>query len=160
MHCPALPLCPFKLQSWFVPEVGPVRGLGSGSALPSRRSRPQFQPQFQLQSQSQSLRQSLRSLRGSGDTRPGWDPGLLHQYHRGDPGGPGPPSGPVLPDQGSHHHPGPSHHQQQHQRIAHPPDYPQPRGSGGPYSSGILSRGMPDYTPETFIRSRITTSRR
>ena len=51
--------------------MGPASGLGSGSALPSRRSKPQFQLQFQSQSQSQSL----RSLRDSGGTRPGWDPG-------------------------------------------------------------------------------------
>ena len=47
----------------------------------------------------------------------------------------------VLPDRVSHHHPGPSHHRQQ-QRRTHHPSYRLPRGSGGPYSSGTLSRGM------------------
>ena len=151
-------------QTWCTPEVGPAAsGLGSGSVLPSGRSRPQSQLRFQLQyqprSQIQFLRQSLRSLRDSGDTRHGWDPGPLHQCHRGDPGGPGPPSEPVLPDRVSHRHPGPSHHHQQ-QRQPHRLSYPQPRGLGGPYSSGILSRGMYGSTPESSIESRTTTSRR
>ena len=138
--------------------MGPFAlGLGSGSALPSGRSRPQTQHQFQLQYQSQSPRQSLRSLRDSGDTRHGWDPGPLRQYHRGDPGGPDPPSGPVLPDRVSHRHPGPSHHHQQ-QRRPHRLNYPQPRGLGGPYSSGILSRGMYGSTAESSMESRTTTS--
>ena len=46
-------------------------GLGSGSVLPSGRSRPQsWQFQLQLQHRSQFLRQYLRSLRDSRDTRP------------------------------------------------------------------------------------------
>ena len=109
----ALPQCPSPTTIWFAPEVGLASGLGSDSALPSGRSRPQSQLQFQLQYQSQSQRQPLRSLRDSEDTRHGWDPGPLHQCHRGDPGGPGPLSGPVLPDRVSHRHPGPSHHHQQ-----------------------------------------------
>ena len=111
----ALPQCPSPTTVWFAPEVGLASGLGSGSALPSGRSRPQSQLRFQLQYQSQSPRQSPRSLRDSGDTRHGWDPGPLRQYHRGDPGGPGPSSGPVLPDRVSHHPLGPSRplHQQQ-----------------------------------------------
>ena len=136
--------------------MGPASSLGSGLALPSRRSRPQFQLQFQ----SQSLRQSLRSLRDSGDTRPGWDPGPLHQCLRGDLGGPGPPSGPVRQARGSPHPLGPSRHLHRQQRRPHRLSYPQPRGSGGPYSSGILSRGMSDYTPETSMESHITTFRR
>ena len=104
----ALPQCPSPTTVWFAPEVGLASGLGSGSALPSGRSRPQSQLQFQLQYQSQSL----RSLRDSEDTRHGLDPGPFHQCHRGDPGGPGPPSGPVLPDRVSHRHPGLSHHHQ------------------------------------------------
>ena len=85
-----------------------------------------------------------------GDIRPGWDPGPLLQCHRGDLGGPGPPSGPVLPDRVSHRRPGPSHHHQQQQRRPHRLSYPQPRGLGGPYSSGILSRGMSDSTSRDF----------
>ena len=79
--------------------MGPASGLGSGSVPPSGRSR----PQFSLQNQLQSPRQSLRSLRGLGGTRHGWDPGPLRQCHSGDPGGLGPPSGPVLPDRVSPH---------------------------------------------------------
>ena len=151
-------------QTWCAPEVGPTAsGLGSGSALPSERSRPQtqlwFQLQYQPRSQIQFLRQYLRSLRDSRDTRHGWDPGPFRQFHRGDPGGPGPPSRPVLPDRVSHHRPGPSHHHQQ-QRRPHRHSYPQPRGSGGPYSSGILSWGMSGSTRGIFMGSRTTTSRR
>ena len=112
----ALPQCPYPTIVWFAPGVGLASGLGSGSALPSGRSRPQSQHQFQLQYQSQFPRQSLRSLRDSGDTRHGWDPGPLHQCHRGDPRGPSPPSGPVLSDRVSHRHPGPSHYHQQQRR--------------------------------------------
>ena len=129
----------------------------SDSALPSGRSR----PQFCLQCPSQSLRQSLRSLRDSGDTRHGWDPGPLHQCHRGDPGGPDPPSGPVLQDRESPHLLGHSRHLIcQQQRRPHRHSYPQPRGSEGPYSSGILSRGMLGSTRGIFMGSRTTTSRR
>ena len=149
----------FRLQPWCAPEVGPATsGLESDSVPPSGRSRPQSQL-FQLQYPSQSLRQSLRSLRDFGDIRPGWDPGPLRQYHRGDPGGPGPPSGPVLQDRGSPRHPGSSHHHQL-QRRPHHLSYPPPRGLGGPYSSGILSRGMSDSTRGIFMGSRTTMSRR
>ena len=149
----------FRLHPWCVPEVGPVAsGLGSDSVPPSGRCRPQSQ-QFQLQHQSQSLRQSLRSFRDFGDIRHGWDPGPLRQYHRGDLGGPGPPSGPVLQDRGSPRHPGPSHHHQL-QRRRHRLSYPPPRGSGGPYSSGILSRAMSGFTREIFMGSHTMMSRR
>ena len=121
----ALPQCPSPTTVWFAPEVGP--------ALPSGRSR----PQSQLQYQSQSPRQSLRSLKDSGDTRHGWDPGPLHQCRRGDLGGPGPPRGPVHQDRGSPHPLGPSRHLHQQQRRPHRLSYPQPRGLGGPYSSGM-----------------------
>ena len=144
-------------QTWCAPEVGPAAaGLGSGSVPPSGRSRPQSQ-QFQLQHQSQSLRQSLRSLRDFGDIKHGWDPGPLRQYHRGDLGGPGPPSGPVLPDRGSPRHPSPRHHHLQLRRP-HRHSYLQARGLGGPYSSGIPSRGMSDSTRESSMESRTTTS--
>ena len=133
----ALPSALFRLQPWCTLDVGPTSGLESGLAPPSGRSRLWFQPQFPFQCPSQSL----RSLRDSGDTRHGWDPGPLRQFHRGDLGGPGRPSGPVLQDRGSPRHPGPSHHHQQ-QRRPHLPSYHLPRGSGGPYSSGTLSRGM------------------
>ena len=140
--------------------MGPAAsGLGSGSVPPSGRSRPQSQ-QFQLQHQSQFLRQYLRSLRDSGDTRHGWNPGLLRQYHRGGLGGPGPPSEPVLQDRGSPRHPGPSRHLHQQQRRPRRLSYPQPRGSGGPYSSGILSRGMYGSTAGSSMESHTTTSRR
>ena len=70
-------------------------------------------------------------------------PRALHQCHRGDPGGPGPPSWPILLDRGSHHRLGLSHHSpRQQQRRPHRLSYRLPRGSGGPYSSGILSWGM------------------
>ena len=128
-------------------------------STPEREEQASVPAQFQLQYQPRSLRQSLRSLRDSGDTRHGWDPGPLHQCHKGDPGVPGPPSGPVLPDRVSHRHPGPSHHHQQ-QRRPHLLSYPQPRGLGGPYSSGILSRGMYGSTAESSMESRTTTSRR
>ena len=36
--------------------------------------------------------------------------------------------------------------------------YPQPRGSGGPYSSGILSRGMYGSTAESSMESHTMTS--
>ena len=109
--------------------MGPASGLGSGSTLPSRRNRPQFQLQFQSQ--------SLRSLRDSGGTRPGWDPRPLHQCLRGDLGGPGPPSGPVHQDRGSPHHPDLSHHSpRQQRRRPHRLSYRLPRGSGDRYSLG------------------------
>ena len=152
----------FLPQTWSALQVGHASSLGSGSALPSRRSKPQFQPQFQLQ----SLRQSLTSLNGSGDTRPGWDPEPLHQCHRGDLGGlapprePGLPRGPIHQIRGSPHPLGPSRHLLQQQRRPHRLSYPQPRGSGGPYSSGILSRGMSGSTLGIFMGSRITTFRR
>ena len=144
----------FRLQPWCALEVGPAAsGLGSDSVPPSGRSR----SQSQLQYQPRSLRQSLRSLRDFGDIKHGWDPGPLRQYHRGDPGGPGPPSGLVLQDRGSPHHPGLSHHHQV-QRRPHRHSYPQPRGLGGPYSLGILSRGMSDSTRRIFMGSRTTMS--
>ena len=134
-------------------RVGPASDLGSDSALPSGRSR----PQFHLRCPSKFLRQSLRSLRDSRDTRHGWDPGPLRQCHRGDPGGPGPLSGPVLQDRGSPHRPGLSHHSpHQQQRLPHRHSCPQPRGSRGPYSSGILSRGMSGSTRGIFMGSRTT----
>ena len=74
--------------------MGPASGLESGLVPPSERSRPQFQLWFQTPCQLQSPRQSLRSLRGSGGTRRGWDPGPRHLCLRGDLGGPGPPSDP------------------------------------------------------------------
>ena len=55
--------------------MGLAFGHGSDSVHQSERSRPQFQLRSRPQYQLQSLRQSLRSLRGSGDTRLGWDPG-------------------------------------------------------------------------------------
>ena len=116
--------------------MGLALDLGSGSIPPSGRSRPQFQlwtrPRYQLQ----SPRQSLRSLRGSEGTRHGWDPGPLHQYHDGDPKGPGPPSRPVLQDRGSLHHPGLSRPLHQQQRLPHLSSYHLPRVSGGPYFVG------------------------
>ena len=48
-------------------------------------------------------------------------------------------------------------HQLQRRHLHH--SYPQPRGSGGPYSSGILSRGMSGYTREIFMESHTMTSR-
>ena len=155
----ALPSALFRLQPWCAPEVGPASGLGSDSVPPSWRSRLWFQPQFPLQCPSQSLRQSLRSLRDSGETRHGWDPGPFHQCHRGELGGPNPLSELVLQDRGSPRHPGPSHHHQQ-QRRPHLPSYHMPRGSGGLYSSGILSRGMSGFTRGIFMESRTTTPRR
>ena len=121
----ALPRCPFLTIAMVRTRGGSRLRLGSDSALPSKSSR----LQFQLQSQSQSQSQSLRSLRDSGGTRPGWDPGPLHQYLRGDPRGPGPPSGPVHQDQGSPHHLGPSRdlHRQQRRRP-HRLNYRLPRG--------------------------------
>ena len=141
--------------------MGPASDLGSGSIPLSGRSRPQFRLRFQTPYQLQSPRQSQRSLRGSGGTRHGWDPGPLHQYHNGDLGGPGPPSGPVLQGRGSPHPLGHSRrplHQQQ--RLPHLPSYHLPRGSGGPYSSGILSRGMSGFTREISMGSHTMTSRR
>ena len=127
--------------------MGPASGLGSGSALQSRRS----SPQFQLQSLSQSRSQSLRSLRDSGGTRPGWDPGPLYQYLRGDPGGPGPPSGPVHQDQGSHHHLGLSlHSPRQQQRRAHRPIFRLLRGSGDLFLLGPPIPGNVDLRARDF----------
>ena len=100
----------FPLQLWFAPEVGPASDHGSNSVPQSERSWPQFQLRFQTLYQLQSPRQSLRSLGGLGGTRHRWDPGPLHQYHSADPGGPDPPSGPVLPARVSHPHPGLSRH--------------------------------------------------
>ena len=140
--------------------MGPASDLGSGSVPPSGRSRPQFQLRFQTLYQLQSPRQSQRSLRGSGGTRHGWDPGPLHQYHNGDLGGPGPPRGPVLQGRGSLNPLGHSRrllHQLQRRHLRH--SYPQPRGLGGPYSSGILSRGMSGYTQEISMGSHTMTSR-
>ena len=115
----------------------------------SERSRPQFQLRFQTPCQLQSPRQSLRSLRGSGGTRRGWDPGPCHLCLSGDLGGPGPPSGPVLPARVSHPHPDLSHHQlHQLQRRHHRHSYRLPPGSGGRYSSGTPSRGMYGFTRE------------
>ena len=128
---------------------------------PSGRSRPQFQLRTRPQYQLQSPRQSLRSLKGSRGTRHGWDPGPLHQYHSGDLGGPGPPSEPVLQSRGSPHPLGHSRrllHQLQRRHLRH--SFPQPRGSGGPYSSGILSRVMSGYTRGIFIESHTMMSRR
>ena len=89
-----------------------------------------------------------------------WDPEPLNQYHSGDLGGPGPPSGPVLQGRGSPHPLGHScrlQHQLQRRHLRH--SYPQPRGSGGPYLSGILSRGMSGYTREISMGSHTVTSR-
>ena len=137
--------------------MGPASGLGSDSVPPSERSRLQFQPQYQLQ----SPRQSLKSLRGSGGTRHGWDPGPHHQCLNGDPGGPGPPSGPLLLARVSHPHPSLSRlqsHQQQRQPLRL--SYRQPPGLGGRYSSGTLFWGTSLFTRETSMESPITTSRR
>ena len=131
MHT-TLPQCPSPTAVMVRTKGGPALGLGSGSSLPSRRSKPQFQLQFQSQSQSQSL----RSLRDSGGTIPGWDPGPPPRSLRDDPGGPGPPRGPVHQDQGSPHHLGPSRHFHRQQRRPHPLSYRLPRGLGDRYSLG------------------------
>ena len=151
----------FRLQLWFAPEVGPASDLRSGSVPPRGRSRPQFQLLFQTPYKLQPPRQSLRSLRGSGGTRHGWYPRPLHQYHSADPGGPGPPSGPVLLARVSHPHPGLSRHLlHQLQRRHHRHSYRLPPGSGGRYSSGTPSRGMCGSTAESFNRSRTMLSQR
>ena len=103
--------------------MGAASGLGSDSVPQSERSRPQFQLLFQTSYQLQSPRQSQRSLRGLGGTRHGWDLGPRHQCLNGDPGGPGPPSGPVLPARVSHPHPCLSRHllhqlQRRHHRLS------------------------------------------
>ena len=105
LPCPCFTL---PLQLWYAPGVGPTSSLRSGSALQSRRSRPQLQ--------LQSLSHPLRSLRGSGGIRPGWDPGPLPQCLRGDPRGPSPLSGPVHQDQWSHRRLDLSHHSPRQQR--------------------------------------------
>ena len=151
-HCPALPLCPFLIT-----DMVRTRG-GSRLRPPVRFSTPEQeeQPQFQLQ----SLSQSLRSLRGSGGTRPGWDPGPLPQCLRGDPRGPDPLSGPVHQDQGSHRHPGLNHHSpRQQQRPAHRPIFRLLRGSDDLYLLGPRYRGTSICAPETFMESHTTTCR-
>ena len=149
LPCPGVLL---PLQSWFIPELGPASSLGSGSALPSRRSRPQFQLQFQSQ--------SLRSLKDSGGTRPGWDPGPLHQCLRCDPGGPDPPSGPVHQARESPHPLGLNRRlPRQQQRQPHLLSYRLPRGLGDRYSLGPRFRGTSASTLEISIESLIMTSR-
>ena len=141
--------------------MGPASDHGSDSVPQSERSRPQFQLWFQTPYQLQSPRQSLRSLRGSGGTRRGCDPGPSHQCLRGDPRGPGPPSGPVLPARVSHPHPDLSRHQpHQQQRRPFRLSCRLPPGSGGRYSSGTPSRGMYGSTAESSIRSHTMMSRR
>ena len=131
--------------------MGPASGPESGSALQSRRSRPQLQ--------LQSLIQSLRSLRGSGGIRLGWDPGPPPWYLRDDPGGLGPPSGPGHQVQGSFHHLGLSRHLHRQLRRAHRPIYRLLRGSNGPFLLGPRYRGTLICAPETFMESHTTTCR-
>ena len=141
--------------------MGPASDRGSDSIPQSERSKPPFQLRFQTLYQLRSPRQSLRSLRGSGGTRHGWDPGPRHLCLSGDLGGPGPPSGPVLPARVSHPHPDLSRHQlHQQQRRPLRLSCRLPLGSGGRYSSGTPSRGMYGSTAESSIRSRTMMSRR
>ena len=141
--------------------MGPASNRKSNSVPQSKRSRPQFQLRFQTQYQLQSLRQSLRSLRGSGGTRRGWDPGPRHLCLSLDIGEPGPPSGPVLPARVSHPYPDLSRHQlHQQQRRHHRYSCRLPPGSGGRYSLGTPSRGLCGFTSESFIRSHTLMSRR
>ena len=141
--------------------MGPASDHGSDSVPHSERSRPQFQLRFQTPCQLQSPRQSLRSLRGSGGTRLGWDPGPCHKCLSGDPGGPGPPSEPVHQAWVIHPHPDLSRHQpHQQQRRHHRHSCRLPLGSGGRYSSGTPSRGMCGSIAESFIRSHTMMSRR
>ena len=136
--------------------MGPTSDLESDSVPQSERSRPEFQLRFQTPYQLQSPRQSLRSLRGSGGTRRGWDPGPRHQCLSRDPRGPDPPSGPVLQARVSHPHPGLSRHLlHQLQRRHHCHSYRLPPGSGGRYLSGTPSWGMCGFIAESFIRSRL-----
>ena len=164
-ECPGPLPCPTsesfsRLQLWCVPKVGPASDLGLGSVPPSGRSRLQFQLRFQTPYQLKSPRQSLRSLRDSGGTRRGWDPGPRHQCLSGDLGGPDPPSGPVLKALVSHPHPDLSHLQSRQQQRQHPRlSYRLPPGSGGRYSSGTLFRGTSRFIRETSMGSHSTTSR-
>ena len=138
--------------------MGPAFGRRSDSVHPSERPQPQFR--FRLQYHHRSLRQSLRSLRDFVDIRHGWDPGPHHQYHRGESGGPGPPSGPTHQARVSHPHPGLRHHQSHRpQRRHHFLSCHLPPGLGGLCTSGTPFRGILHYMRGTFGRSRTTMSR-
>ena len=77
----------------------------------------------------------LTSLWDSDVIRHGWDLGPHPQCPGGELGGPGPPSGPALRAQVSHHLLGLHHHQSHHLLRRHPHlSYHQPHGSGGPCS--------------------------
>ena len=113
VHCtgpisvsPALPRCS-RLTTAMVRTRGGSPPLASGQIQYSRArgAGPSSSSGSRTLYQLQSPRQSLRSLRGSGGTRRGWDPGPHHLCLSGDLGGPGPPSGPAHPVQVSHPHP-------------------------------------------------------
>ena len=140
--------------------MGPASDHGSDLVHQSERSRPQSHLPFQTLYQLRSPRQSLRSLRGSDDTRLGWDPGPRHLCLNGDLGGPGPPSGPAHQARVSHPHPDLRSLQlHQLQRRHHRLSCRLLPGSGGCCSSGTPSRGMYGSTAESSIRSRTTMSR-
>ena len=88
-------------------------------------------------------------------------PRPLPQCLRGDLGGPGPLSGPVHQDQGSHRRLDLSHHSpRQQRRRPHRPSYHLSRGSGDHCLLGPRFRGTSDSTLEISMESLITTYRR
>ena len=151
---------PAPAVPWPSLRVSTVHSPTAPTNMVRTRDGSRIRPRFRFSIQRWRIRPQLpsrRSLNGSGDIRPGWDPGPLPQCRRDDLGGPSPPTGPGHQTRGSPRHLGLSHRLPQHQRRAHRPIYRRPRGSGSHCLLGPRYRGTWIYAPGIFMESHFKT---